>query len=264
MLHRQAKFDIVHARTFVGGLIGRSVARGINGKLVYHNEGFYSREQVDAGAWKQGSRLHKLGERLEKWLNRSASGAIVLSEYAASEIREHWNPECPIRVIPSCVDLEHFSGRPTGRKVEQSDGFRLVYLGSIGGRYDFPRMAAFAAKLISRYPGSHFSVFTSRETELARAHAIEAGIDNSDFTVRSIPHARVPIELGQQDLAIHCLKPGISEHGGSPTKLGEYWAMGLPVVTTVKNGDSDSIIKAHQVGVTLPRPARIRYWQCAR
>ena len=43
------KYDIVHGRTYIGGLIGLPLAKLIGAKFVYHNEGFYPDEQVDGG-----------------------------------------------------------------------------------------------------------------------------------------------------------------------------------------------------------------------
>jgi glycosyltransferase involved in cell wall biosynthesis len=47
------------------------------------------------------------------------------------------------------------------------------------------------------------------------------------------------------------LAPGISQHGGSPTKVGEYWAAGLPVVVTPGIGDTEEIIRRERVGVVV-------------
>jgi len=41
--------DVIHARTFIGGMIGMAIAPILRSKLIYHNEGFYPDEQVDAG-----------------------------------------------------------------------------------------------------------------------------------------------------------------------------------------------------------------------
>ena len=44
---------VVHARTFVGGLLGLVVARSLGARLVYHNEGFYPDERWTAGCGKR-------------------------------------------------------------------------------------------------------------------------------------------------------------------------------------------------------------------
>jgi glycosyltransferase involved in cell wall biosynthesis len=63
----------------------------------------------------------------------------------------------------------------------------------------------------------------------------------------------MPGELAQQDAGLFLFTRGISEHGCSPTKVGEYWAMGLPVVTTPNVSDIEDIVSRERVGVLLPR-----------
>ena len=44
-----------------------------------------------------------------------------------------------------------------------------------------------------------------------------------------------------------------------PTKIGEYWAVGLPVVTTPNVSDTDEIIKAEKVGVIVAEHSEVAY-----
>jgi hypothetical protein len=80
------KFDIVHARTYIGGLIGLPLAPLIGAKFVYHNEGFYPDEQVDGGFWAKDSRSHRVAKNLENKMYARADGVIALSYRARAEI----------------------------------------------------------------------------------------------------------------------------------------------------------------------------------
>ncbi|MFV0388975.1 MAG: glycosyltransferase, partial [Pyrinomonadaceae bacterium] len=75
----QKKYDIVHARTYIGGLIGLLLAPLIGAKFVYHNEGFYPDEQVDGGFWGLNSRQHKVAKYLENKMYKRADAIISLS-----------------------------------------------------------------------------------------------------------------------------------------------------------------------------------------
>jgi len=44
---------------------------------------------------------------------------------------------------------------------------------------------------------------------------------------------------------------GSSEVGCSPTKIGEYWACGLPVITTPGVSDTDELIRRFRCGVVV-------------
>jgi glycosyltransferase involved in cell wall biosynthesis len=59
------------------------------------------------------------------------------------------------------------------------------------------------------------------------------------------------------------LTRGLSEHGCSPTKIGEYWACGLPVVTTGNVGDVDSVVRRERVGVVVEEHSTEAYARAA-
>jgi glycosyltransferase involved in cell wall biosynthesis len=126
--------DVVHARTFMGGVMGLPLARALGARLVYHNEGFYPDEQVDGGFWAAGSRLYRAARAIEERLYARADGLIVLSQRAAEAVSARpavagrWTP---VVVVPSCVDLERFAPRP---ERERDASLRLVYTGAVGGR----------------------------------------------------------------------------------------------------------------------------------
>src|SRR5262249_45625698 len=54
--------DIIHARTFIGGLMGLVLAPLLGARLIFHNEGFYPDEQVDGGVWRAGPLSPRMGQ----------------------------------------------------------------------------------------------------------------------------------------------------------------------------------------------------------
>ena len=56
---------IVHARTFLGGLIGWHLSRQTGVAWAYHNEGFWPDERVDAGQFSR-EEFEKIGKRAAK------------------------------------------------------------------------------------------------------------------------------------------------------------------------------------------------------
>ena len=79
----------------------------------------------------------------------------------------------------------------------------------------------------------------------------DSGLPRGAWSVGSVPHPGVPEELARRDAGMFLFTRGISEHGCSPTKVGEYWAMGLPVVITPNVSDTEDIIRRERVGVLL-------------
>jgi len=242
--------DIVHGRTFVGGVIGRAVASTLGSRFVYHNEGFYPDEQVDGGFWAAGSAHHRVTLAVESRLYDSADGLVALSHRARGVLESR--PEVsrrrtPVIVVPSCVDLEVFHPRagllPHGP-------LRFVYIGAVGGRYRLDEAARFVA-VAARDSAAELRVLSRADSRLVAEMVDAGGLSSESWSLGSAPHPEMPSLLVQHQVGLFFLARGTSEYGCSPTKVGEYWASGLPVVTTANASDLDDIIERHRVGVVV-------------
>ena len=100
-----------------------------------------------------------------------ADGLITLSQRAKDSIQRVLavaGKGTPTIVVPSCVDLEHFCLDPS-RRPDRGESVRLVYVGSIGGRYRFDgagRFAAIAGRELGRV---HLRVLTHTESGVVGA-----------------------------------------------------------------------------------------------
>jgi len=99
--------------------------------------------------------------------------------------------------------------------------------------------------------GVRLRVLTPVNPAVVDGHLRAAGVPEGTWSIDRVPHARMPDELSAQDAGLFFLTRGISEHGCSPTKIGEYWAMGLPVITTPNVSDTDEIVRREGVGVVV-------------
>ncbi|HZM90243.1 MAG TPA: glycosyltransferase, partial [Blastocatellia bacterium] len=245
--------DIIHARTFIGGMIGMAIAPILRSKLIYHNEGFYPDEQVDAGVWKMNSAPHRVAKRLEEKMYSRADGIIAMSnrgKMCIEDLAEVRRKGAPVIVVPSCVDLDHFRYSRSKFPVD-GEPLRLVYSGSVGGRYHLDHLARFVAVAADSTGPTELRVLTRSDHTLAESLLRDGGLDKSHWSIESLAYSQMPGELAKQHAGLHFLPKGISEHGGSPTKIGEYWAAGLPVVVTPNAGDTDEIIRSERVGVIV-------------
>jgi glycosyltransferase involved in cell wall biosynthesis len=245
--------DVVHARTFVGGLIGLAVARLSGAGLIYHNEGFYPDEQVDGGVWAEGSAPHRLAQRLEHRLY-TRSDAIFSTSTKGKRIIESMDVVrtrgTPVIVVPSCVDLDRFSLKPAGNGFDDGP-VRLVYVGSVGGRYILDRVGRFVSVARQQRPGVELQVLTGADPGLVGGMLRSGGLPDTAWSSKFVPHAELPQELARHDAGLFFLAQGIGSAGFSPTKVGEYWATGLPVVSTSGMADLDEVIREERVGVIV-------------
>ena len=257
--------DLIHARTFIGGMIGMAIAPILRSKLIYHNEGFYPDEQVDAGVWKMNSAPHRIAKRLEERMYSSADGIIAMSSRGKEQIESLTavrRKGTPVIVGPSCVDLDHFQFNPQKPRAAD-ERLRLVYSGSVGGRYHLDKLARFVSIASEVLGPLRLNVLTRSDRKLVESMLRDGGLKDDQWSVASAPYSSMPEELSKQDVGLHFLAAGISEHGGSPTKIGEYWAVGLPVVATPNAGDTDEIIRRERVGVIVASHSDATYKRAA-
>ena len=257
------RYDIVHARTYTGGLIGLIVAPLIGAKFVYHNEGFYPDEQVDGGVWAKNSRPHLVAKRLENLMYARADGIIALSHRAKAIIEklpEVARKKTPIVFVPSCVDLERFH-LPETKPHFSTDEFKFVYIGSVGNRYILDKIGSFMAAARKVHPNATLQVYSKADTDLITRMLDDGGLAREAWKLEAVPYSEMPARLANFQAGLFFLTEGISEHGCSPTKIGEYWATGLPVVTTPNVSDTDEIIRRERVGVVVERQDEKSYLQ---
>lgn len=245
---RRYKGATIVGRTFVGGIMAALAARLTASPWLYHNEGFYPDEQVDGGVWRRGSLPHRLACAIERRLYQAAHGHIVLSHRAARDVLSRFPSAKPLVVAPSAVNLKHFvpriSARPAGP-------LRLIYIGSVGARYVLDEGARFVRTGLDMGVDVHLRVLSQSDPLLIRTMLQAGGLSESHYSVGYVPHEEIPLALTQSDAGLFFLRQGLSEHGCSPTKVGEYWAAGLPVVTSPNVSDLDAIISEDNVGAVV-------------
>ena len=190
-------------------------------------------------------------------ITMSQRGSQVVKEMPAVQRRK-----TPVIVVPSCVDLNHFKPSPPKRGREHT--LRLVYVGGVGGRYLLDKAGKFVAVASRELGAVRLRVLTRQGPDLVASMLRTGGLRDDAWSVNSVSHSAMPYELADQDAGLFFLQHGLSEHGCSPTKIGEYWAMGLPVVTTPNVSDIDEIIGRERVGVIVREDSDDAYRQAAQ
>lgn len=259
----RGRFDIIHARTFIGGLIGHALTSVIRAKLIYHNEGFYPDEQVDAGVWAAESLPHRVAKSLEEKMYARADAIIAMSHCGKKIIENLPAVRCkrtPVIAIPAAVNLEHFRwDDPSLFRAQAGDVIYFIYIGSVGGRYMLDAVGRFVAVASQEIGSAYLRVLTKADCESVASVLSRTDLPNDAWSVDSVPHMAIPDELAAQHVGLFFLSQGLSEHGCSPTKIGEYWAAGLPVVTTPNVGDTEEIIRRERVGVIVSEHSDAAY-----
>lgn len=249
LLIRVHRLDVLHARTHVPAamaLIGRRLAWPRGTMLVFDIRGLMAEEYEDAGRWVRGSLAFRLTKLIEGAAIRRSAALIVLTDRVrAMFLRDRDTP--PVHVIPCCADIEGLRAGPGVRERLRSelglkDGLVMVYVGKLSGWYMQREMVEFFAFARREVEKLHFVILTQEEDAGLRRELERNLLDSRSYTITSAPPDRVGDYLSAADFAISFIEPAPSKIASSPTKIGEYLAAGLPIVSTAGVGDVDRLL----------------------
>lgn len=227
---------IIHVRSYVPALIALRMHRRTEARLLFDIRGFWADERVEGGLWRPHGLLYRLAKRYEAVFFSQADAIVTLTHASVPQIRA-WTGEraVPIEVIPTCVDLERFAGRP-----RRPGGSQLVWNGSLGTWYRFDLTARVAAAI------SLPLVVVTRQTDEARQL-----LDGYPAVVCAATPEEVPGFMRGGDIGLSLITSSFSKTASAPTRAAEYLAAGMPILTTAGVGDLDSIVVQHAVGAVL-------------
>ena len=242
-----------HARSHVPLVMSLLARLATRARLVFDLRGLMAEEYVEGGVWRQGSTIVRSVKWCERLGLRRADQVVVLTERLRESLlsRSIVRPE-KLEVIPCCTDMSLYprAGEWINPPVTTGTRLQLAYAGSTVGLYQLDEMARFFVALKQMFPGAFFRVLTSGASG-ASERLSAFGISPSDFSVGTVPARDVPAHLSQAHVGISFRKPTASQIAASPTKIAEYLAAGLPVVSNAGIGDMDRILTEDRVGVLV-------------
>ena len=262
-LVQKDKIDILHARSHVPMLIAALARKSssISPKLLFDIRGFFPEEYVDAGVWPENGWLYRNAKRVEAWLMKEADGFVVLTQKARQvlfpESRESGRDSSrrPVQVIPCCVDFaKRFSGdRPKARaaikKELNIDGrFVMTHVGALGGLYLTEQIADLLATARTLDPRTFAMFLTQSDPKIVLSLLAERGFSEADYFIARVQPEHVADYLYASDVGISFVKSSYSTLSRSPTKIPEYLACGIPIISNSGVGDVDELISGHKVG----------------
>ena len=258
---RRDGIDVLHARGHIGAAIGALAKRMGGGRLIFDIRGFMPEEYTDGGLWPAGGHLYRLTKAAERRLLAKADAFVVLTEKARGILfpgaSERDAQGRPVEVIPCCVDIERFRAADTisredVRKELGLEGRRvIVYLGALGGWYLTDEMAEFLSVAHDVDKETFSMILTQSKPEMIEGRLRALGVSEGSYLIRRVSPTDVPRYLKAADIALSFIKPCYSKLASSPTKIAEYLASGLPVISNQAIGDLDEMIEGNRVGVIL-------------
>jgi glycosyltransferase involved in cell wall biosynthesis len=257
-LGRREGLDVLHARAHIPMAMALLAAKRLPGvQIIFDIRGLIADEYADAGIWREKSPVFRLVKKLEREGLRRADAIVVLTQRMREWlVRERLVDPEKIEVIPCCIDLLRYEVSEHGAVAvpatnDAEDRFEMVYAGSVTGLYMLEQMGRFFLELRARRHNASFRVLTMSPLAEAASVLRRAGLADHDFHVTGVPAGKVPALLRGARLGVSFRKPTFSQIAASPTKIPEYLAAGLPVVSNQGIGDTDDLLESERVGVVV-------------
>ena len=140
----------------------------------------------------------------------------------------------------------------------------IIYVGSLGTWYLADEMADLLQTARERDSSVFALILTQSPAEIMTEKLKERGFSGNDFIVKKVTHAEIPRYLSAADTAISFIKPCYSKLSSSPTKIAEYLASGVPIITNRGVGDVAEVIEKHQSGAVVEDFSRESYIESLR
>ena len=274
-LCKKYKFNIVHARSYPSMHATYLLKKIFKYKSVFDMRGFWVDDRVDGNIWPQNTLkyrlLFKYYKNLEKKFLQEADIIVILTKKAKVEIEKiSKSIQKKIYIIPCCADYKHFqplnlvSKNNIKNKLNIKEESTVIsYLGSIGTVYLFDQMIKFFNEVLSNNKNEEyiFLVITKQDKKNIEKKIFDLGYKQIIKNIRIVSALRseVPKYLGISDLMLTLRMPSYSQIAASPTKIGEAFSMGIPVISNKGIGDTDEIIKKFNAGVTFDINSQIDF-----
>lgn len=250
-LLRRHRLAIVHARSYVPGLMALALKRLTGTKFLFDMRGFWVDERVDGGLWKRKRLLYRLGKQAERRLLLAADHVVSLTR-AGIRVMQGFDylqdRAPPMSVIPTCADLERF--RPM-KKPDESAPFTLGYVGSAGTWYVFDLAVAAFVSLRKLRPNAIFLIVNKGGHAYIRERLEAQSVPTAAIELREATYAEVPVLMARMDAGVFFIKPVFSKQASAPTKLAEFLGCGIPCLSNSGVGDMAEILRNDRVGIAV-------------
>src|SRR6185312_9496876 len=210
---------------------------------------------IDGGIWNLSNPLfatvYRYFKKSEADFLAEAEHIVSLTEEGRKILRDRRGNEHgpPIVVIPCCVDFDAFLAVTRERRTAARrsldiahDATVAAYLGSWGSWYMTGEMLDFFKAQLERDPSAIFLIVTREPRDQIIAEAARHGIPANRLIVRPASRPEVPKLIAAADYGIFFILPVFSKKASSPTKMGEFLSLELPMVTNGDVGDVEQIV----------------------
>lgn len=256
---KEKKITIIHARSLIAAMIGWSLKKTTNTKLLFDIRGFAIDEKIVEGRLKPNSLLSKILKRIEAFIYKQADHVVTLTHVSKPIIVEKYNVvDENITVIPTCTNSALFKVLSIEDKIKlrESMGFAekdviIIHNGSLNGGVDFEAEIKLFQQLAMLNQDIKFIFLNQGQHDLIQTYLNNYNFNQANYKILSAEFNHVHHYLNLADLGVFFIKPIFAKQASAPTKFAEYVACHLYSVTNKHYGDLEYYFNNYQVGLLL-------------
>ena len=235
--------------TWIRSFVGKA-------KLILEIRDLWPESIVATGQGSTNSLAYRGIGLVVDFLYRRADQIIAVTDGIRNEILEtHGVKADKVSVVRAGVDPESLKASLEKQEAKKRLGlhgkFVVTYLGTVGHAHGLGSMLEIAHNLQTPHPDiSLLVVGTGAEEKGIRKIVSDQGLKNISILGQK-PRSELPDILAASDIGLALLRPSEVFKTAVPTKIYEYMATGLPVLTNVA-GETTRIITESKAGIAIP------------
>ena len=264
-------FDLVHCRGYITPFLGLKVKKRFGAKMLFDMRGWWPDEKLESGLWNSPlyKPVYRYFKKAEKRFFTESDYAVSLTKAGKEEIiRLSYKDANQVAVIPTCVNFEVFKAfdpnirKKLREKLEIPENSKvLLYSGSLGGNYGTNVLLDLFNTFKKLEESAKLLILSKTDKAFIQSQISEKKINHTDARIVDVDYQEVHKYLMAGDYGVIAYGRTYSAIGRSPTKLGEYWACGLPVIALGGIGDLYLLLKKYRHGGILIEELSINHYQ---
>ncbi|SMD36462.1 Glycosyltransferase involved in cell wall bisynthesis [Reichenbachiella faecimaris] len=256
-LTKKHKIQLVICRSSLAGGIGYLASKLTRKPFTVESFEPHADYMRSLSIWNKYGLSYLIQKYLELKQKKTALFLMPVSYQEKLNLLESHIKEERIFVMPCAVQVSKFEYSSSARNEVRVDLNLLpkhtvgVYSGKFGGLYLDSDAYLIFKKMFSNIPNFFLIILTSENKHSIISQLNKVGIQEDSVLIKFVPHNQVSNYLSAADFAFSLHRPTSFSHAFSPIKNGEYWANGLPILSTPQIGDDSKLIEDNNVGVIL-------------
>jgi glycosyltransferase involved in cell wall biosynthesis len=262
-LFGEKRFDLVHCRGYISALLGLYCKKKYGSAFIFDMRGWWADEKLESGNWNNFlyKGIYRYFKKKEKKFFSISDHAISLTHAGKNYIvKNDLKPADQLSVIPTCVDFGLFKAFDDQVRKEaraelniHGDAKVLLYSGSMGGNYRNDLIFGIFKTQLKKEPNSRLLLLTATPADAIGQELKKFSVPREAIVIRSCRFTEMSRYLAAGDIGLVFYDQQFSALGRSPTKLGEYWASGLPFISTTGIGDLELLHSSYPASSYLLR-----------